>query len=247
MVMNSYNIVNLSSVDSTNTFAMSNIDSLENFTVVSASVQTCGHGRFGREWLSSASGNIYASIVLKPKVDSLDISFIANYTQLLSVVVAQILETYDVAPEIKWPNDVLVNGKKIAGILCETAFRGTGLKGVVLGFGVNLNLSEADIALINQPAISLNILLKKQIDKDELLNKIIDSFVAKYDEFIADGFSSISLDYISRCNFLNKNVSIKTNTGVINGTAKCINLDGSMTLSLPSEDIVVYSGDLFWQ
>src|SRR5262245_32770011 len=101
-----------------------------------ALAQTCGRGRLGRSWTSPHGDGLYLSLILRPKIEPL---FSTVITLAAAVAVAQTLsEDFNLPVDIKWPNDVLVRGKKICGILLENAIEGSRLEYGVLGIGVNL-------------------------------------------------------------------------------------------------------------
>ena len=127
----------IENIDSTNLWVKCNIDKLLDKTIVYATSQTQGRGRLQRSWVDLGEGNLFMTLVLKPS-EKFDETY-ANLTQYLSVTLCKVFEKYGVIPEIKWPNDVLINGKKIAGILSEASVRGSEFKGLALGIGVNLN------------------------------------------------------------------------------------------------------------
>jgi len=172
----------LEQVDSTNKYAKNNIDKFTDMTVVYTSIQTSGRGRLQRTWNFMGEENIYASIILKPTEEYKEIY--SNLTQYLCLILAETFEEYNIIPKIKWPNDILVNNKKIYGFLAESVIVGSKLKGLVLGFGVNLNCNQEKFDLINQPATSLDIETGMKIDRDIFLNKILDKFCLRYNEFI---------------------------------------------------------------
>ena len=147
--------VYLEKVDSTNKWAKEHIAELKDKTVVYTFNQTAGRGRLNRSWNNTGSDNIYASIVLKPSDEMKEVY--SNLTQYLCVVLAQIFDEYGVIAQIKWPNDIRVNHKKISGILAEGVNTGSKLEGIILGVGINLNTSKEVLDKINQPATSLNI------------------------------------------------------------------------------------------
>ena len=152
-------IIRLENVDSTNLYAKANLADIADKTAVCADKQTAGHGRFNRAWVDLGSGNIFMSLVLKPSNEFKPVY--ANLTQYFSVVLSEVLEEYGLKPQIKWPNDVLVGGKKIAGILSETVMQGHSFKGLVLGAGINLNAKKEDLSLITDKEVTaLNIELK---------------------------------------------------------------------------------------
>ena len=136
------------SLPSTNDWAKTHLETLsrEALTVITADNQTQGRGRYGKRWISPAGKNLYATLVFfAPTPDPVEI------THLLALTTAQILQDKGITVQIKWPNDLLVNRKKIAGILCETA----GDQGIVIGIGLNVNMPPESLALIDQPATSL--------------------------------------------------------------------------------------------
>ena len=100
---------------------------------------------------------------------------------------ADTLEEYGLKPKFKYPNDILIEGKKIAGFLCESEFLGENLKGVIVGCGINLNLDEDEIKNIDIPATSIFLEIGKNVDKQEFLDKFLDNFINNYDEFLKYG------------------------------------------------------------
>lgn len=195
-------LINFKEIDSTNKYSKLNIDNIEDKTIVSADFQTGGYGRFDRVWVDLGTENIYMTFVLKPSDVLLPVH--ANLTQYLSVTLAQQFIEMGLSPQIKWPNDVLLSGKKVCGILAETVISGGKLKGIVLGIGVNLNTSADSLGLIDRPATSLNLELGKSIDKQEFMNELINRFFAGYDKFLQEGFPLIKSDY-EKLSILQKN------------------------------------------
>lgn len=188
-------------MDSTNTYSKKNMDFLQDRSLVSTNLQTDGHGRFERKWVDLGAENIYMSFVLKPSDKILPVH--ANLTQYLSVVLCKQLYSMGLSPQIKWPNDVLLNGKKVCGILAESVIKGGLLKGIALGIGVNLNASAESLGKIDRPATSVNIELGQSVNKLEFRQKLADMFFADYDEFLSTGFEFIRSDY-ERLSFLQK-------------------------------------------
>ena len=147
-------------IDSTNTYAVQHFDVLSDGDLVVSSIQTAGRGRLNRKWVSK-EGNLFASFVVKEPFGE---PFYATMISSLSVI-AVIKKLYpDLNPVIKWPNDVLLNGKKICGVLCEGVIRQGQLRGIICGIGVNLNLTEEDLAEIDQPATSLSVAAGEKIN-----------------------------------------------------------------------------------
>lgn len=197
-------ILAFETIDSTNTWALRNIDNVEDKTLVTAFSQTCGHGRFRRKWVSDNPENLYLTFVLKPS----DYAHAANLTQYLSVIMVRVLKSYNVCANIKWSNDVRIQGKKIAGILCESTVRGGKIKGLALGIGVNLNMSETEVKKIDIPATALNLHTGITTAKDEFLKRLYDEFFEDYDEFLEKGFSYIKEEYRANLEYLGENVQV---------------------------------------
>lgn len=218
----------LEEVDSTNRYSKDNIDLIVDGTIVYTDKQTAGRGRLNRKWSYIGNDNIYASLVLKPSNMMMEVY--SNLTQLLCLVLCQTFEEYGVIPKIKWPNDIQINGKKISGILAEAVMGESGLKGIVLGFGINLNTDKETLSKIDQPATSLNIETGKTIDKKEFLSKMVDKFCLLYNKFIEDGFLLIREDYKNRAGFLNREVTVKVLEKELCGIAKDITPNGALKL-----------------
>lgn len=239
-------LIKLEEIDSTNQFGKLNIDTLQDKQVIVADRQLRGRGRFNRTWVCDNNSNVYLSIILKPSLQEIEGYPFANLTQYLSVVLANFLEDeYGVIPTIKWPNDILIDGAKISGILCEAQSSNNEIKGLVLGLGVNLNMTEETIKKIDQKATSLNLLIGQTVDKDLFINKLLDNFFERYDDFKQKGFELIKEEYINRCDFLNKKIKITNNQSVNEYFAEKINTDGSLRVSDEKNNLCdIITGDL---
>ncbi len=233
----------LEEIDSTNKYAKERVNDIKDMTVVYTFNQTAGRGRLQRKWSYMGEDNIYASIVLKPSNVYKEVY--SNLTQLLCLVLAETFEEYGIEPQIKWPNDIRVNGKKISGILAEGINNGKYLEGLVLGFGVNLNVSKELIEKIDQPATSLNIETGMYIDKEYFLKKVIDKFCLYYNKFIEEGFLLIRDDYLRRAEFLNKEVAVKVFDKTYSGIAEDVTPNGALKLrDKNNQEHILLIGDI---
>ena len=233
----------LETVDSTNKYAKENLASIADKTLIFADSQTAGRGRMNRQWNTNFGENIYASIVLKPSKELKEIY--SNLTQYLSLVLSEVLEEYNTASKIKWPNDVRISGKKISGILAESVIEKNELQGIILGFGVNLNCKKEDIEKIDQPATSLNLETNMKIDRNDFLKKVINKFCLRYNKFIEEGFLLIREDYIRRAEFLNMPVTVKVFDKEICGIAKDITENGALKIvDKNNKEHVLLIGDI---
>lgn len=242
--MPQYRIIYFNKLESTNKYALDNILQLDDRTIIRARTQTNGYGRFKRKWISDDYDNLYFSIVLKPS-ENLDNTLpLPNLTQYMSVIIAELIEKYGLTPEIKWPNDVKINRKKVSGILSETSIRGNKLNGIVIGVGINLNTKRDVLSKIDQPATSISLELKKETDPDIFLRSLLNAFFDEYDTFMENGFNLIKERYTSKCTFLGKEILIKNFDKEQRATAAQINNDGSLLIDDKGRKSVVLVGDI---
>ena len=205
-------------------------------TIVVAKTQTAGRGRLKRSWLSEPGG-LYFSIVLKPK----KIDFLPNLTQLMALTVCQILRELDTNAWLKWPNDVLVDGKKICGILSEAVTGKNGFETLVLGVGVNV--AQKDLSKVGQPAASLS-MLGVQTDAEQILQSTLDRFFAQYKPVLQNGFSAIRTEYLKYFPYIGKEVVIAHGTQSVRGTVQTISLGGELVLNIPAGQTIISIGDM---
>ena len=166
--------IHLSSTDSTNNYAANQLNQskLVNGTVILTDFQTKGKGQRGNKWLSGEAENILASIVIYPNF------LIPSKQYYLNIITALAIYSYletqlsDRNIQIKWPNDILVDGKKIAGILIENTYSGSSIKHSIIGFGLNLNQKE----FVHLSATSLSNLTNESFNIYEVLKAICANF-----------------------------------------------------------------------
>ena len=143
--------------------------------VVVAETQTASRGRQGRRWVSDA-GNLYFSVLFRPKTAALPL-----LNPLAGVAVARaIRRTAGLYPAIKWPNDIMIDGRKVAGILAESALSGSRIDYAIVGVGVNIGLEVSAEPEIAHTAASLNRLAGASVDRAELLRHILQHMDALY-------------------------------------------------------------------
>ena len=216
-------------VGSTNDIALAWADeNAQDFSLVIANQQTAGRGRSGRNWQTPPDSALAMSLLLLP--NNRENQNIPFFTGLGALALATALEeNYALKPEIKWPNDILLHQKKVAGILVESNWIGDVAKGIVLGMGVNIQASAVPPEEeLHFPATSLEEALGKPVDRVKVLHGILtallkwrpllgtDEMVAAWDEKLA---------------FRGKQVEITEHNGqVIHGRVLGINKDGSLRL-----------------
>lgn len=165
-------LIKLDAIDSTNDFLkkLSQNESIENLTVITAKSQTNGRGQMGAKWNSEPHKNLIASILIKDLLWDINTIFGLNVAIALAVFTAlEHLEIPDLA--IKWPNDIVAENKKIGGILIENSIKSNGTIESVVGIGLNVNQTNFE----NLPkATSLKCVSNKDFDVDDILFKIFD-------------------------------------------------------------------------
>jgi BirA family biotin operon repressor/biotin-[acetyl-CoA-carboxylase] ligase len=167
-----WNIIHFETIDSTSSYALRELKNLPDHSAVIADMQTNGRGQFNRSWHSAETDNLYFSLVFKPNLSAEKIPALALLTAQKIVTV---LQKYVPAEylTIKLPNDILVRGKKMCGILIETKI-GTTVEGIVIGVGLNLNLPANIAAQIDQPATGLKQETGKTFKKENVLKELLD-------------------------------------------------------------------------
>lgn len=206
-----HSILALETVASTNTYALDQLPSLDHGTLVLALDQSKGKGRLGREWHVPPGKSVSLSIVLKPTISSDTLTLL---TQLTAAALCRSLKAYGDA-KIKWPNDILMDGKKVAGILIESHFEQLSLTGVVIGVGINTNLLQEDFSdELKEKASSLRVLSGNVIDPNPLIVDVIRQLNLLYYEWIESKDASLFIDICRKESILiNKDVRVYSPDG----------------------------------
>lgn len=235
----------LKEVGSTNDFAKELARyGAEEGTVVIAETQKAGRGRLGRGWFSPKDG-LYFSVILRPKISA---SEAVNLVFVAGLAVAKVLdEVYGLRIETKWPNDVLVNGRKICGILSEMTSLKDRLNFVVVGVGVNANF-DVEKSLpreLWESATSVENELGKRVDLQELLRVLLERLDCVYEQFLKEGFNPILERWKSYAGFLDKRVTVASETERLCGLALDVDGEGALVLRLDDGTVKrVFVGDL---
>lgn len=211
-------------------------------TVIVAARQEGGHGRMKRVW-NSPLGGLWFTIILRPQIDP---QFVAQVTLLAGVAVAKALRRLYAteAVKIKWPNDLLLDGKKVCGILSELQLDENGrIDYAVVGIGVNVGLKEDDFPPdLKATAASLNASLNKSYTCQEVLKAILDEFSALYDKWLAQGAEAVLPLWKELNCTLGKEVLVKDNDKVI-FTGKTIAVDEAGALLVRNKEGITQSFD----
>jgi len=196
-----------------------------------AEEQRQGRGRFASSWYSPPNSGIWASLILRPGIDPEKLGGL-GMLGALSICLA-IEEQTGFKPQIKWPNDLLLNQRKLAGVLCEADWVGSRLKYVILGFGVNVNIKSFP-AELKDCAISLLIAGRgERVNRVGLLAKIMDKLEEGYFQFLADGFASFLPRVQVRDYLRNRTVKVQLDENrTVGGTARGIDERGALLLEI---------------
>jgi len=228
---------NLTASTNTDAFRLAENGAVEG-TVVIADGQSGGKGRRGRIWSSPAGVNLYCSVVLRPAIMPHEAP---QLTFLSAVAVARAIElTTNLIPEIKWPNDLLISGKKVAGLLNEMSAETDGINFVILGIGVNLNMTAGQFPDdLRQPATSLLLESGSGVDRSRFVGTMLSELDRLYRDFQADGFGPVREEWQLRCN-ANGHQVIVSDSGTDCTGGMFIGIDTDGALLLRSDDAVLH-------
>ena len=235
-------------IDTTQNFAIkiaSNGD--ENGTIIISKKQTGGRGRMKRKWKSPVGG-IWMSIIIHPKFDISYITLVPIATSLaLCIAIEKILK---IKPELKWPNDVTLKGKKVAGILVDTSIVSNEIENMVLGIGINFKIKPNEIAntMKKTPNFYGVTTLTK---KNEKALPLIQQFLYELENILqlisSSYIKKITSEWTKRSSTIGRNVSIVTNDGKLNGKAIKIDSDGALIIYRGKNTKRILVGDLIHQ
>lgn len=221
------NIQYFKEIESTNIIARQMAGSVEEGTVVIAESQTGGLGRLGRKWISP-EGGIWFSVILKPKMQPI---YAPRITLLAGVAAAKVIRGYGLPAKIKWPNDVLLNNKKVCGILTEIGAEMDSINYVILGIGIDANVdTETFPDEVRDLSTSLKKELGHEIDRVEFVQKLLSELESLYLKFQKEGFSSILEEWRNMCGTIGEWVKITTQTRTIYGEAIGVDSEGALIL-----------------
>ena len=221
------NYVHFTTIESTNDWAMENSSSLDpaQLTVIIADEQTAGHGRQGRPWISPAQQNLYMTLCIFPSKTSVNYSLL---TFVMALAVAKVLKEYGMNAEIKWPNDLIIGGKKIGGILCESKTAGSSYF-IAIGVGLNVNMPKEELERVGRPATSIAVESGQTVSIESIKDSLVSNFITEYNIFMEKGFAPFVEPLRRR---MKTDTAIRFHHGntIINGVLKSFNEDGSITL-----------------
>jgi len=234
------NVVYFETIDSTNSYGKKLVnENAADGTVIVADIQTSGRGRKNRSWLSH-SGGLWFSIILYPNIPPQNGMLV---TMAISVSIAQaIKETIGIEPIIKWPNDLIINGKKVCGVLTEIDAEMDRINYSVVGVGINVNNEINDE--IKDIATSLSLENKSRVSRVDLLRNILKKFDENYQYLTSDNHKIIRDLWHSFSDIIGKKIQVAGEKEIFEGVVSDIDDSGCLILETDVGKVRVITGDI---
>jgi BirA family biotin operon repressor/biotin-[acetyl-CoA-carboxylase] ligase len=231
---------NFESIGSTNDEALAwAARGAPDLSLVIADEQTAGRGRLNRKWFTPKGTALAMSLILRPSGRGP----LSRTVGLGALSITDVLISRGLEPQIKWPNDILLNEKKVAGILVETVWAGVDVDSLVIGMGVNVARESVPTAdQLQFPATCVEQELGQPIDREQLARDILSALLLRRDQMQSDDFMN---DWGARLAFLGQQVQIKSNDDNRHGELLGLEPDGSLRLrDEKGQVVVVHVGDV---
>ncbi len=212
-------------------------------TIVTAEKQTLGKGRLGRSWHSPDRMGIYVSIILRPKFSP---DKAPGISIMSALAVAETLNEYvPKRVQIKWPNDILINSRKVSGVLTELSAEKNKINYVIVGIGINVKQAESDFPHnLKATATSVQRESKKEISRVELLKQSLVNFEKEYLCYKKDQLLKSLPRIRNLSSMLNQKVSLQWNGAAVTGTAVDIDQSGSLIIESSENRMTISSGEV---
>lgn len=203
------------------------VDGVGEGVVVFAESQTRGRGRLGRQWHSQSGKGLWFSVLLRPRLRP---QCAMQLTIAAGVSVCRVLKNrLNLPAQIKWPNDIIIQGKKVAGILNEISAEMDRIHYVILGIGLNVNHTKSDFPLdLREIATSLRVEGGQIYDRAELAAILLEELDYDYNKVITGNFTQVSDEWTRNCTTVGKNVTIRVGDRTIEGRAEALDEDGAL-------------------
>lgn len=210
-----------------------------------AKSQINGRGRLSREWISKKNDGIYMSVLFNTNFKTDNIPFLSVIAGLS--VCKAINNFTDNKSFIKWPNDIIINNKKVCGILLESKIYSSNLSSIILGIGINVNNKYFD-KTIESKATSIFLETGKNIEFKEIVSSVLNYFSFYYNNFLISGRNRIKEEYVNLCASLNRNVSIIKENSIIDAFSVDVDSFGNLVVITENkEKLKINSGEVIVQ
>ncbi len=204
--------------------------------------QSAGRGRRGRNWVSPLGGNIYLSQLWKFAGGPAQLS---GLSLAAAIAVVNVIHSFGGSKAgLKWPNDIVVDGKKLAGILLEINGESSGPSNVIVGIGINVRLTESTIHEIDQPVTSLESMLGKPIQRNKFVARLICELFDIHSDYSERGFIAFKKRWTDLDVYLNQKINLSLPTGNISGINRGVDQSGALQLEHSGQVYTYQSGEL---
>ncbi len=218
----------------------------EHGTVVTTNKQLSGRGRMDRRWVSDHDGGIWMSLILRPNIPPHQAS---QMTLFVAVTLVDTLERVTGQKiQIKWPNDLFIDGKKISGILTEMQAELEAIQYLIIGFGINVNQLSKDFPeSLEGKSTSLRMESGQEWNRQAIIQNVLRDFEIAYQTYLDTGFEPIKEKWLAHAYRLNEKIHVKTSQEDYVATVKGITNDGALiVLNDKNEEKVIYSAEIIW-
>jgi BirA family biotin operon repressor/biotin-[acetyl-CoA-carboxylase] ligase len=237
------NFVYAEELDSTNSYLLDRKNKINNNgSVLLAEKQNKGRGRKDRVWYSAKGQNLTFSILLTNKKYFSNFNLI-NFVSCISVA-SSLENLFQVKTDLKWPNDVLINSKKVAGILLESSSAGDSIERLAAGIGINVNQTQFQGTFNIEPtSIKIETSSEYQIEREKILAEILNLFEEELFKIENDNRNILN-DYRNRCSMIGERISVTDGTIVKNGIFEDIDENGFIILKTKNKTETIHIGDV---
>lgn len=236
-----HNIAVLPVIDSTNQYLSERSGKLKSGDACVAEYQQAGRGRRGRQWFSPFGTNLYLSMFWRLEQGP---SAAVGLSLVVGIVIAEVLQRLGASEvKVKWPNDLYLHDRKLAGILVELSGKAGDVANVVIGAGINLLMKTPDPSVVNQSWINLQE-AEISIDRNQLVIEILDSLYQALTLFELQGFKAFKARWNALDNFINRPVKLLIGEKVIHGIAHGINETGGLLLEQDGQMTAFVGGEI---
>ena len=222
--------------------------SLNDGSVMIANTQSKGRGRIKRNWISPEGSNLYMSVLLKPRINPDHASI---FTFLASCALNDTMRLFGIECSIKWPNDILVNGKKISGVLTELSYTGTKVNFLVVGMGVNINMTanfmKKTMPDIHEKVTSIQSELGKAVEREKFTGALLNNIDMFYLKFLNHGNNSVLSEWTKRWKSKGSKVEVRDGNRIYSGIAESVDEKGFLYIRNDKGQLEkVVTGDLLF-
>lgn len=232
-----------SQLDSTNSEAWKLLNKgARKGTLVFTDNQKAGKGRGSRTWTASPERGLTFSVILYPESDSLSIGW---YPLLVGLSILEAISHFDFSASLKWPNDLLVNDKKLGGILCESKIKGKQTGALVMGIGLNVNETKQDFnAELRSSATSMFLASNRFFQRETVLAEILNSLEKYLEQLHKNGADGIQTGWLNYCHHLDDTISFHTENKTVTGKFLGLGPCGEARLLIKKREVLFSRGEV---